>query len=111
MRAIITTLFCTLIAAAPLTAADDAAPTGKGHHRAAVKAKVLARFDADKDGTLSKEERAAARAACEARLLEKHPEADTNSDGQLSREEIKAWREAHGKGKRDGKRAQGDTAK
>lgn len=53
-------------ACAPLVAADGT-PRGDGAHRGEARERVLARFDADHDGTLSPTERAAAKAAWQQR--------------------------------------------
>ena len=90
-----------------VSAADASDKAGHGHakhkHCAALRAKLLKHFDADKDGKLSEAERAAAKKAIAqkrqqrmATFKEKHPDlfarADKNNDGTLSRGEIKALR-------------------
>lgn len=87
------------LTALPLAAEDD-------QHRCRCdgegRAKLLERFDANKDGTLDEGEKAAAKAAMQAhrgemaaRILAKHPELDTNGDGTLSKEEAEAGRAQH----------------
>jgi hypothetical protein len=67
---------------------------GKGHHRGEVREKVLAKFDADKDGKLSDTEKAAAKAACKERFTEKKAQFDADQDGKLSETERAAARAA-----------------
>lgn len=56
------------------------------------------RFDANGDGSISREEAAKA-----PRLTERFDAIDSNKDGQLSRDEIVAFRKAHGRSpRRDG---------
>ncbi|MEK7414240.1 MAG: hypothetical protein AAB263_13075 [Planctomycetota bacterium] len=82
-----------------------AAKSACQEHRAERKAK----FDTDKDGKWSDGERDAARDALAAKLQEKHPKlfakVDANSDGQLSKDEVKAAREERRDhcGKKEGK--------
>ena len=66
----------------------------KGHHRGEVREKVLAKFDADKDGKLSDAEKAAAKAACKERFAEKKAQFDADQDGKLSETERAAARTA-----------------
>ena len=65
----------------------------RGHHRA----KMLERFDANKDGQLDDQEREAAREARKAEMLQRF---DTDKDGKLSDSEREAARSAM-RGKRD----------
>jgi hypothetical protein len=66
----------------------------KGHHRGEVREKVLAKFDADKDGKLSDTEKAAAKAACKERFTEAKEQFDADQDGKLSETERAAARAA-----------------
>ena len=75
---------------------------GKCPKNGELRAKLVERFDANKDGKLDESERAAAKAACQehkgeiaAKILAKHPELDTNGDGKLDKEEAEAGRAAH----------------
>lgn len=58
------------------------------------KAEMLKKFDTDGDGTLSDDEKAAAKAAREAKHAELLAKYDADSDGKLSPAEIKAARDA-----------------
>jgi hypothetical protein len=62
---------------------------------AAKRAARVARFDADKDGSLSPAERAAMK---EQLASERFAKLDTNGDGKLSLEEFKAGQGHHGRG-------------
>ena len=64
----------------------------------------MEQFDTDKDGKLSDEERKAARAAMEQKMLEQF---DTDKDGKLSDEERKAMRPAHRGGQNGPRRGRG----
>lgn len=82
------------LCASPAFAGDDSAkPKHQGEHHQ----KVLEKFDSNHDGKLDETERAAARAACSARIKDQHPELfaklDTDHDQALSREELRAGRE------------------
>ena len=99
---LIPTLFTSLLVCAGMSvsafAGDDAVSNaGAGGKHGKHHEKLLAKFDANHDGTLDESERATARAALAARLKEKHPELlakiDTNNDGLISQEEMKAGRE------------------
>jgi Ca2+-binding EF-hand superfamily protein len=90
---ILSALACSV---APL-AAEGHDGDGCCHER---QAKLLERFDANKDGKLDEGERATAKAALKehrgeiaGKVLAKHPELDADKDGKLSREEAKAGRE------------------
>jgi Ca2+-binding EF-hand superfamily protein len=74
-----------LLGATALAGAQDG-PKKEGRPDRPVPKEILEKFDADKDGKLSKEEREAARAARE-------KEFDKDGDGKLSDEEKKAMRE------------------
>lgn len=76
------------------------AKDGGKHQRmkSAIKEKILAKFDIDKDGKLSDTEKAAAKEAgkklrekCRAKIMEKF---DTDKDGKLSDSEKAAMKEA-----------------
>ncbi|MGL4400224.1 MAG: hypothetical protein ACRCXD_10175 [Luteolibacter sp.] len=58
------------------------------------KAEILKKFDADGDGTLSDAEKSAAKAAREAKHAELLAKYDTDGDGKLSPAEVKAARDA-----------------
>ena len=84
----------------------------QGQRNPAMRAKILEKFDADGNGELSEEERAAAREAGRARMLEN---CDADGDGELSEEERQAAREARrarqqGRGRRGGRRGEGGEA-
>jgi hypothetical protein len=67
-----------------------------------MKARMLERFDANKDGVLDPEEKAAAKAAFEQRRAEFVKRFDTNGDGKLDDTEREAARkEFRGRGHRD----------
>ena len=74
-----------LIGTTVFAAAQDEKPKREGRG-GGVPPEVLEKFDADKDGKLSKEERQAARAARE-------KEFDKDGDGKLSEEERKGMQE------------------
>ncbi|MBR3945317.1 MAG: hypothetical protein IKK15_09510 [Akkermansia sp.] len=79
---------------------------GERGDRPAMPAEMMDKFDADKDGQLSDEERKNVRAAMQEKMMEKF---DTDKDGQLSdaeREAAKAARPQHPRhhGKGHGKR-------
>lgn len=82
-----TTILLATVASLGLTAAH-AEPKGPGRP---VPPEVLERFDLDKDGKLSPEERKAAMAERRQKMLEKF---DTDGDGQLSETEREAARAA-----------------
>jgi Ca2+-binding EF-hand superfamily protein len=98
-------LYNIIATAALLSAASIAhaqAPEGgekKPEHRK-LPPEILAKFDKDGDGKLNEEERAAAKAAGEAKMEERKKEMiakfDKDGDGTLSDEEKKAAREAAG---------------
>ena len=70
-------------------------PRGERGDRPAMPAEMMDKFDADKDGQLSDEERQSVRAAMQKKMLEKF---DADKDGQLSdaeREAAKAARPQH----------------
>ena len=99
---LIPTLFTSLLVCTGMSvsafAGDDALPNaGAGGKHGKHHEKLLAKFDANHDGTLDESERATAHAALAARLKEKRPELlakiDTNNDGLISQEEMKAGRE------------------
>ena len=82
--------------------ANAQAPEGgekKPEHRQ-MPPEVIAKFDKDGDGKLNDEEKAAAKAAFEAKMEERKKEAiakfDKDGDGKLNEEERKAAREAAG---------------
>ena len=83
-----------------------AAEAPKHHHPAKreIPARVLEKFDSDKDGTLSKDERVAMRSALQERRKELLAKYDANASGKLDPEEIKAARAAGEKGFRMGHR-------
>ena len=89
-------LLLSALMAAPAVAGDTP-KGGKGHgeHRQ----KVLDKFDTNKDGKLDDGERAAARAASQAKLGERFAKLDTNGDGSLSRDEFMNRSHHDGKGK------------
>jgi Ca2+-binding EF-hand superfamily protein len=84
-------LLISSLALAPIVGlmAEDGAATKETRHQ-----RRLEQFDADKDGKLNDQEKAAAWAAHEARFKERHPKAfaklDTNGDGHLDAAERKA---------------------
>jgi Ca2+-binding EF-hand superfamily protein len=81
-RTLIAALF--LVPALGLAADDATAPKGvRGSH--------FSRADADGSGTLSRAEVEKSMP----RLAEKFDQIDTNKDGQLSRDEMKAWKKTH----------------
>lgn len=73
-----------------------AAEAPKHHHPAKreIPARVLEKFDTDKDGTLSKDERVAMVSAVQERRKELLAKYDANASGKLDPEEIKAARAA-----------------
>ncbi len=89
-------LLIALFAAMPLMAQDfPQKPECAPQLTEEQKAEMLAKFDADKDGQLSDEERKAARDARKAERKDKFMEKfDADKDGQLSDEERKAARDA-----------------
>lgn len=72
---------------------DQSAQRSEMHE--ARKARMLEKFDTNKDGTLDDTERAAAK---EARATEMFQKLDTNKDGKLSFDEFKAGRDHHARG-------------
>ena len=88
-----TTLFvlASLLGTGVLAKAEDA-PKGPPPHK--IPAEVIKEFDKDGDGKLNEDERAAAKAAHEKKMLEKF---DTDKDGKLSDDEKAAARAAHEK--------------
>lgn len=113
MRPIATILALIACCTAPLAAGDDAATTKGKHQRLA---ELKQKFDANHDGKLDETERAAARAFVSQKMKEKHPQlfakADTDGNGELSKEELQALREkvkAHRAEKKQG--GEGKAAK
>jgi Ca2+-binding EF-hand superfamily protein len=98
MRPTVLALTALLFMPAVLRAGDAPDAGRERGKRGERHARVLERFDTDRDGRLSEGERAAARAAIAARIQEKRPELfarlDTNHDGTLSAEELRAARDA-----------------
>jgi len=88
-----TTLFvmAALLGAGVIGKAEDA-PKGPPMHK--LPPEVIKEFDKDGDGKLNEEERAAAKAAHEKKMLEKF---DTDKDGKLSDDERAAAKAAHEK--------------
>lgn len=74
----------------------------------AFRASQLERYDANKDGKLDQAERDARFAERMKELKEKHPKLfekmDDNKDGTVTREEAKAWRQAHANGEKPAKK-------
>lgn len=98
----ITVLTAIFLGAAGLAAAS---PGGPGHDatRAERKAKMLEKFDTNRDGSLDAAEKEAMHAARAQKRFEK---LDVNKDGKLSFDEFKAGK--HGKfGKHHGRRGHG----
>jgi Ca2+-binding EF-hand superfamily protein len=73
----------------------------------AFRAGQLERYDTNKDGKLDQAERDVRFGDLMTELKERHPKLfekmDANKDGSVSREEAKAFRQAHGKGERKAK--------
>ena len=101
LTALVSTLATLSLLCVPLAAEEH---DGEGHCREKGErhAKLLERFDANKDGVLDEGERAAVKQAHKehgaeraAEILAKHPELDTDGDGKLSREEGEAGRAKH----------------
>ena len=96
------------ITPATLFAGDGEGGKGKEHKMSPDKhAKMLEKFDADGDGVLSEDERAAAKAAHKARKEQKKADrlkkCDTDGDGVISDEEKAAAKAAGKAGKKGGK--------
>lgn len=81
----------------PDTQCEPGANCNKGKHRKAMKKKMLERFDADKDGKLSEDERKTARETIRKERKEIRAavlkEFDVDGDGKLSPEEREGVRE------------------
>ncbi len=95
MRILPIILLSGLIAVPALGGDEPKGDKGNGEHRQ----KVLDKFDTNQDGKLDQDERAAVRAACQAKLGERFAKLDTNSDGSLSRDEFVNRSHRDGKGK------------
>ena len=98
---ILAALAAMTLSTTPLAAEGHEVHEGKCPKNGEMRAKLVERFDANKDGMLDESERAAAKAACQekkgemaAKILAKHPELDTNGDGKLDKEEAEAGRAA-----------------
>ena len=118
-------IICTIALSVLFVTSSIAAEAGndKGKHckkRAAMKEKILEKYDSNSDGKLDETERAAAKAGAKDRrqarvekLKSEKPELfakiDANSDGKISKDEAQAARKARaGKGdKKDGKKCDG----
>jgi len=88
------TLIAALFLVPALGFAADTAPKGeRGSH--------FKKADADGNGTLSRAEVEKSMP----RLAEKFDQIDTNKDGQLSRDEMKAWKKAHKAGNKADRQA------
>ena len=91
--AILLAAACLALPAADGAAGAAGARAGR-HGGGQIRQKVLERFDADKDGSLSDTEKAAAKTAHQAKRAERKAKFDTDGDGKLSETERTAARAA-----------------
>jgi len=82
-----------LVLGSQVARAEDAPEKPKGPPHPVAKERILAKFDTNKDGALSKDELAAMPEPMRNRLLTNW---DTNKDGELSKEEVEAIKPPEG---------------
>lgn len=98
----IATVTALVLGTVGLAAAQSAPAQDRGAMRAERKAKVLEKFDANRNGTLDPAEKEAMH---DAFAKQRFAKLDTNGDGQLSYDEFKAGK--HGGFRHHGRRGKG----
>jgi len=102
----------TIVTAGFCAQAQDTAATGKkgrrGDHQGGPYAGIMAKFDTNKDGTISAEEKAAMPEKAQKHYTMMMEKFDANKDGKLDEAELAAMKAAHdAKGEKGGKGEKG----